>query len=100
MVFSLNLVEDPIKVLKHSTDTMNSVLKIFIDIFSIPETAGMFYTNDNKVLIDIIVRQLTDLCAGNPVSVVCLFVFLFFFFFFFFDINMIYDPWVYFLKTS
>lgn len=54
---------------------MNSVLKIFIDIFSIPETAGMFYTNDNKVLIDIIVRQLTDLCAGNPVSVV---YFLFF----------------------
>lgn len=47
---------------------MNSVLKMFIDIFSIPETAGMFYTNDNKVLIDIIVRQLTDLCAGNPVS--------------------------------
>ncbi|TMW50852.1 hypothetical protein DOY81_004089, partial [Sarcophaga bullata] len=64
----LNREEDPIKVLKHSTDTMNSVLKVFIDIFSIPETAGMFYTNDNKVLIDIIVRQLTDLCAGNPVN--------------------------------
>lgn len=47
---------------------MNSVLKMFIDIFSVAETAGMFYTNDTKVLIDIIVRQLTDLCAGNPVS--------------------------------
>ncbi|XP_011189184.1 NCK-interacting protein with SH3 domain [Zeugodacus cucurbitae] len=62
----LNREEDPIKLLKHSTDTMNSVLKMFIDIFSNPDTAGMFYTNDNKVLIDILVRQLSDLCAGNP----------------------------------
>ncbi|XP_037937388.1 NCK-interacting protein with SH3 domain [Teleopsis dalmanni] len=62
----LNREEDPIKLLKHSTDNMNSVLKMFIDVFSNPETAGMFYTNDNKVLIDILVRQLTDLCAGNP----------------------------------
>lgn len=62
------LAEDPIKVLKHSSDAMNSVLKMFIDIFSVAETAAMFYTNDTKVLIDIIVRQLTDLCAGNPVS--------------------------------
>ncbi|XP_061389219.1 NCK-interacting protein with SH3 domain [Musca vetustissima] len=62
----LNREEDPIKLLKHSTDCMNSVLKMFIDIFSVAETAAMFYTNDTKVLIDIIVRQLTDLCAGNP----------------------------------
>ncbi|XP_020714662.1 NCK-interacting protein with SH3 domain isoform X2 [Ceratitis capitata] len=62
----LNREEDPIKLLKHSTETMNSVLKMFIDIFSNPDTAGMFYTNDNKVLIDILVRQLSDLCAGNP----------------------------------
>ncbi|XP_054728053.1 NCK-interacting protein with SH3 domain isoform X2 [Anastrepha obliqua] len=62
----LNREEDPIRVLKHSTETMNSVLKMFIDIFSNPDTAGMFYTNDNKVLIDILVRQLSDLCAGNP----------------------------------
>uniref|UniRef100_A0A1I8PU14 SH3 domain-containing protein n=2 Tax=Stomoxys calcitrans TaxID=35570 RepID=A0A1I8PU14_STOCA len=61
----LNREEDPVKVLKHSTDCMNSVLKMFIDIFSVSETAAMFYTNDTKVLIDIIVRQLTDLCAGN-----------------------------------
>ncbi|XP_013110270.2 NCK-interacting protein with SH3 domain isoform X1 [Stomoxys calcitrans] len=61
----LNREEDPVKVLKHTTDCMNSVLKMFIDIFSVSETAAMFYTNDTKVLIDIIVRQLTDLCAGN-----------------------------------
>ncbi|XP_067641873.1 NCK-interacting protein with SH3 domain isoform X2 [Eurosta solidaginis] len=62
----LNREEDPVRVLKHSTESMNSVLKMFIDIFSNPDTAGMFYTNDNKVLIDILVRQLSDLCAGNP----------------------------------
>ncbi|XP_075156202.1 NCK-interacting protein with SH3 domain isoform X2 [Haematobia irritans] len=62
----LNREEDPVKVLKHSTDCMNSVLKMFIDMFSVSETAAMFYTNDTKVLIDIIVRQLTDLCAGDP----------------------------------
>lgn len=68
---NIYFTEDPIKVLKHSTDCMNSVLKMFIDIFSVAETAAMFYTNDTKVLIDIIVRQLTDLCAGNSVSTNC-----------------------------
>lgn len=62
----LNREEDPVKMLKHSSTCLNSVLKIFIDIFSLPETSSLFYTNDNKVLIDILVRQLTDLCAGEP----------------------------------
>lgn len=47
---------------------MNTVLRMFIDIFSHSDTAGMFYTNDIKVLIDIVVRQLSDLDAGNAVS--------------------------------
>lgn len=47
---------------------MNTVLRMFIDIFSHPDTAGMFYTNDIKVLIDIVVRQLSDLDAGSSVS--------------------------------
>lgn len=62
------IIDDPVKLLKHSNDTMNSVVKLFIDIFSVKRTANLFYTTDNKVLIDIVVRQLTDLCAGNPVS--------------------------------
>ncbi|KAL5275941.1 NCKIPSD family protein [Megaselia abdita] len=62
----LNREEDPVKMLKHSSTCLNSVLKIFIDIFSLPETSSLFYTNDIKVLIDILVRQLTDLCAGEP----------------------------------
>lgn len=42
---------------------------MFVDLFATRETAGLFYTNDNKVLIDILVRQLSDLSAGDPVSV-------------------------------
>lgn len=62
------ILDDPVKLLKHSNVTINSVLKLFIDIFSVKQTANLFYTTDSKVLIDIVVRQLTDLCAGNPVS--------------------------------
>ncbi|XP_055384761.1 NCK-interacting protein with SH3 domain [Condylostylus longicornis] len=61
----LNREEDPVKILKHSSNCINSVLKIFIDIFSLSETANLFYTNDVKVLIDIMVRQLSDLSAGD-----------------------------------
>ena len=32
---------------------------MLVDLFSRPETASIFYTNDNKVLIDILVRQLS-----------------------------------------
>lgn len=66
--YCIFFAEDPVRILKHPSNAMNSVMKIFIDIFSIKETAGLFYTTDNKVLIDIVVRQLSDLCAGNPVS--------------------------------
>lgn len=47
---------------------------MFVDLFIAPETANLFYTNDNKVLIDILVRQLSDLSAGDPVSGSLLFV--------------------------
>ncbi|KAH8387706.1 hypothetical protein KR093_009002 [Drosophila rubida] len=58
-------LDDPTRLLKHHNEHMNTVLRMFIDIFSHPDTAGMFYTNDIKVLIDIVVRQLSDLDAGN-----------------------------------
>jgi hypothetical protein len=41
---------------------------MLVDLFSIPETTTLFYTNDVKVLIDILVRQLSDLSAGDVVS--------------------------------
>ena len=45
----------------------NSVLKILQDMFSNKETSGIFFTNDLMVLIDIILRQLTDLADGDKV---------------------------------
>lgn len=62
------ITEDPVFVLKHTKPPVNSVLKMLVDLFSIPETTQLFYTNDIKVLIDILVRQLSDLSAGDVVS--------------------------------
>ena len=63
----LHFTEDPVFVLKHTEPPINSVLKMLVDLFSIPETTTLFYTNDIKVLIDILVRQLSDLSAGDKV---------------------------------
>lgn len=62
------ILEDPLNFFEHSQSGTNSVLKMFVDLFSTPETACLFYTNDNKVLIDILVRQLSDLSPGDTVS--------------------------------
>ncbi|KAH8421378.1 hypothetical protein KR009_003668 [Drosophila setifemur] len=67
LLLLLNREDDPTRLLKHPNEQMNTVLRMFIDIFSLPDTAGMFYTNDIKVLIDIVVRQLSDLDAGSTV---------------------------------
>lgn len=61
--------EDPLEFFDHERTVPNSVLKMFVDLFSSPQTASLFYTNDNKVLIDILVRQLSDLSPGDSVSV-------------------------------
>lgn len=64
----INRESDPVALLDHTQPPINSVVKMFIDMYNLPVTAGLFYTNDNKVLIDIIVRQLSDLPAGEMVS--------------------------------
>lgn len=69
----INREEDPACILKHTPPPANSVLKMFVDLYSTVETADLFYTNDNKVLIDILVRQLSDLSPGDHVSFWCLF---------------------------
>ncbi|XP_052872723.1 NCK-interacting protein with SH3 domain [Anopheles cruzii] len=63
----INREEDPVHTLRHTPVNINPVLKMLVDLFSRPETASIFYTNDNKVLIDILVRQLSDLSAGEPI---------------------------------
>lgn len=83
----INREEDPTCILKHTPPPANSVLKMFVDLYSTVETADLFYTNDNKVLIDILVRQLSDLSPGDHVSfgVFCVvsFVNLNFYYFFY-----------------
>ncbi|XP_046735610.1 NCK-interacting protein with SH3 domain isoform X1 [Diprion similis] len=60
----LNREEDPVRIFDHQPAPPHSVLKLFVDLFSNDVTASLFYTNDIKVLIDIIVRQLFDISPG------------------------------------
>ncbi|XP_017760777.1 PREDICTED: NCK-interacting protein with SH3 domain isoform X2 [Eufriesea mexicana] len=60
-----NREEDPVRIFDHEPPPPHSVLKLFIDLFSNDVTAGLFYTNDVKVLIDIILRQLYDMFPGD-----------------------------------
>ncbi|PRD20348.1 UNVERIFIED_CONTAM: Nckipsd [Trichonephila clavipes] len=59
--------EDPCKILSHNKGTTNSIMKFMVDMFTFPELIDLFYLNDIKVLLDIIVRQLTDLLPGEKV---------------------------------
>lgn len=60
-----NREEDPVRIFDHEPSPPHSVLKLFIDLFSNDITAGLFYTNDVFVLIDIILRQLYDMFPGD-----------------------------------
>lgn len=51
----------------HPRETRNSVLKLTTDVFSSKKAADLFYTNDIKVLIDIVTRCVTDLGPGDKV---------------------------------
>ena len=46
----------------------DSLTKFALDVFSSGETATMFYTTDLMVLIDIVLRQISDLCPGDEVG--------------------------------
>lgn len=63
------ITEDPVHIFDHEPAPAHSVLKLVIDVFSRKKTAGHFYTNDLKVAIGIIVRQLADLCPGDIVRI-------------------------------
>lgn len=65
---SLFFPDDPVRVLEFIPAAPHSVLKLSLDTFSRRTTASLFYTNDTKVLLDITVRQLADLSAGDQVS--------------------------------
>lgn len=46
----------------------DSLTKFALDVFASKETSGMFYTTDLMVLIDIVLRQISDLCPGDKVG--------------------------------
>ncbi|KAJ8950413.1 hypothetical protein NQ318_003689 [Aromia moschata] len=61
----INREEDPVRIFDHEPAPPHSLLKLFNDLFSRRTTATLFYTNDIKVLIDIIVRNISDLSPGD-----------------------------------
>ncbi|XP_043270759.1 NCK-interacting protein with SH3 domain isoform X2 [Venturia canescens] len=65
ILFLLNREEDPVRIFDHEPAPPQSVLKLFVDLFGNDFTASMFYTNDIKVLIDIVLRQLFDIPPGD-----------------------------------
>ncbi|XP_074031467.1 NCK-interacting protein with SH3 domain isoform X2 [Leptinotarsa decemlineata] len=61
----INREEDPVRIFDHEPAPPHSLLKLFNDLFSRRTTSALFYTNDIKVLIDIIVRNISDLSSGD-----------------------------------
>ena len=61
--------DDPVHMFPYQTQSPNSVIKFLSDLYSCQRTANLLYTNDAKVLIDIIVRQLNDLSPGDQVCI-------------------------------
>lgn len=51
----------------HTPPAPHSVLKFLQDVFASKETANIFYHSDMMVMIDIAVRQISDLSPGDKV---------------------------------
>ncbi|KAJ3602898.1 hypothetical protein NHX12_030643 [Muraenolepis orangiensis] len=61
----LNRGDDPVCVFKHTPPAPHSVLKFMQDVFASRESADIFYRTDMMVMIDIAVRQISDLSPGD-----------------------------------
>ncbi|KAM8915958.1 NCK-interacting protein with SH3 domain isoform 2-T2 [Spinachia spinachia] len=61
----LNRGDDPVCMFKHTPPAPHSVLKFLQDVFASRETADIFYCSDMMVMIDIAVRQISDLSPGD-----------------------------------
>ena len=64
---SLFYTEDPVRMFEHVNKQPSSVIKFLCDVYSHPDTSGLLYTNDARVLIDVIVGRLSDLGPGDEV---------------------------------
>ncbi|ELT89621.1 hypothetical protein CAPTEDRAFT_130967, partial [Capitella teleta] len=65
LMLLVNRQDDPVRMFEHEPRPPNSVLKFLSDLYSTQKTANLLYRNDAMVLIDIVLRQLTDLSAGD-----------------------------------
>ncbi|KAM4652690.1 NCK-interacting protein with SH3 domain isoform 3-T3 [Discoglossus pictus] len=65
LLLLLNRGDDPVCIFKHQPQPPPSVLKILQDIFASKDTANLFYHTDLMVMIDIIVRLISDLSPGD-----------------------------------
>ncbi|KAI7790828.1 NCK-interacting protein with SH3 domain-like [Triplophysa rosa] len=61
----LNRGEDPVCVFTHSPAAPHAVLKFLQDVLASRDTADIFYRTDLMVMIDIAVRQISDLSPGD-----------------------------------
>ncbi|XP_033821913.1 NCK-interacting protein with SH3 domain-like isoform X2 [Periophthalmus magnuspinnatus] len=61
----LNRGDDPVCMFTHMPPAPHSVLKFLQDVFASKETANIFYHTDMMVMIDIAVRQISDLSPGD-----------------------------------
>ena len=65
LMLLVNRAEDPVALKEPLVP--DSMTKLCIDLFSDRSTAGLLYTSDLKVLVDIIARNLSDRGAGDEV---------------------------------
>ncbi|XP_061583113.1 NCK-interacting protein with SH3 domain-like [Cololabis saira] len=63
----LNRGDDPVCMFKHTPPAPHAVLKFLQDVFASQETADIFYRTDMMVMIDIAVRQISDLSPGEKI---------------------------------
>ena len=52
-------------------ESEDGVRKIMLDLFGSPDTAELFFTNDVKVLLEVLHRNVIDRGEGDTVSFSC-----------------------------
>ncbi|XP_063406825.1 NCK-interacting protein with SH3 domain-like isoform X2 [Mytilus trossulus] len=67
LLLLFNRGDDPVKMFEFQPCQQNSVTKFVTDLYRDKSTGSLLYTNDAKVLVDMIIRMLTDLQPGDEV---------------------------------
>ncbi|KAK4319971.1 hypothetical protein Pmani_009130 [Petrolisthes manimaculis] len=65
LLLFFNREEDPLAMFEHEPRPLHSVLKMMRDMYATQATASIFYTNDERVVCDIVIRQLADLPSDD-----------------------------------